>query len=308
MAPVQNGGPWGGTRLARLKRACRSSACAKWWPLSGTWLAGGSCFSSYLPCVATWSHLPGVWERGGPKAVPVQNGGEAGKVKKGFPKQCLYKMVALEWQVAGRWLLLLFLSTLCGYMVASSQCLGEGRSQSSACTKGGPWGAQGCKVTSLLKKGVQAAIFTVVKRASRSSACTKWWPLSGTWLAGGSCCSSCSQCFVGGYLATVLWPLEPWLWRLLAFGHLSVNSKHIQARPPNWDVRNDSLWHFVRTCVSPKPNLKWRPTTVYCTPRLPKYLAKWGPMPLQEKPKHPKPWKNIGNLVHTEGCDVQILV
>ena len=35
--PVQNGGPWVGTRLA-----------------------GGSCCSSCLPCVATWSHLANV--------------------------------------------------------------------------------------------------------------------------------------------------------------------------------------------------------------------------------------------------------
>ena len=66
-------------------------------------LAQGWRCSSYLPCVATWSHLPGVLLRG--FFLLLQGRGKG-------PKHCLYKMV-----------LLLFLSTLCRYMAASSQVL-----------------------------------------------------------------------------------------------------------------------------------------------------------------------------------------
>ena len=69
-------------------------------------LAQGWRCSSYLPCVATWSHLPGVLLRG--FFLLLQGRGKG-------PKHCLYKMV-----------LLLFLSTLCRYMAASSRGFVEG--------------------------------------------------------------------------------------------------------------------------------------------------------------------------------------
>ena len=53
-------------------------------------------------------------EREGPKAAPVQNGGLWGGTR--MAKQCPYKLVALEWHMGGRWVLLLFLSTLCGWL------------------------------------------------------------------------------------------------------------------------------------------------------------------------------------------------
>ena len=74
-----------------------------------------------------------LWVKGLPEAVPVQNG-SPGRHE------------------AGRWVLLLVLFTLCGYMVASSR-LGK------PVQNGGPWAQDKAgKVTSLLKKGVKAVI------------------------------------------------------------------------------------------------------------------------------------------------------
>ena len=67
-------------------------------------------------------------------------------------RSSLYKMWPLGRHMAGRWVLLLFLPTLSGHMVAYSRCLGE------CLYKTVVFGDKACKVTSLLEKGFKALI------------------------------------------------------------------------------------------------------------------------------------------------------